>query len=120
MISGISKASCDCNTQCVDILRGFIISVCDIRDVYLPKNISTSTGADDVVRLMYSTNQSSVINATIIIGAACLCRSQVIYVRGLLSLSVSANIEDGTTAMKDGTYLDFVISDNSRECCVFI
>ena len=69
---------------------------------------------------MYGTNQSSLIIATITVGAVCLYRSQVIYVRGILSLSVSADIEDSTTTMKDGTNLDFVISDNSRECCVFI
>ena len=73
-----------------------------------------------MARLEYSTNRSSVTNATINIRAVGLCGSQIIYVRGLLLLSVRADIEDGTTMMKDGTNLKFVINSNVSVCCVFI
>ena len=65
-----------------------------------------------MARLECSTNQSSVINATLHIRVVGLCKSQIVYVGGLLLLSVRPDIEDGTTIMKDGTNLNFMINSN--------
>ena len=65
-----------------------------------------------MARLEYSTNRKSVINATLHIRAVGLCESQILRVGGLLLLSVRPDIEDGTTMMKDGTNLKFIINSN--------
>ena len=114
MISGVGKASCDCRTLCVDALvaglRGVIVSIGDVCAVPLPIIISTSTGADNVVGLMYNTNRSFEIKATISIRAVSICGSEL---GALLLLRFSAGIQDGTSITKDGTD----ISDITTICC---